>query len=236
MNKAVLIASLALLAGASAVSAQTPIAYWRFPVASPANNWEITFPFNADSKVNSGAARITTNATVWNGQFGGLNATQQGAFQYFGGSTLNALPGDAAGQALAIRGLGTNAAPDTNGKYVQFQFDTTGFNNIQMTWAERGTTAGPTGIAISISTDGTNFTSAGSFVPTNNSNFNLRTVNLSAFPALNNAATAYVRYTFTGYTSSSGGYRFDNVQVIPTPGAVALLGLGGLAAARRRRA
>jgi hypothetical protein len=28
---------------------------------------------------------------------------------------------------------------------------------------------------------------------------------------------------------------FDNVSVIPAPGALALLGLGGLAAARRRR-
>jgi MYXO-CTERM domain-containing protein len=44
---------------------------------------------------------------------------------------------------------------------------------------------------------------------------------------------------FLGSTSFSGepsaGY-FDNVNAVPTPGALALLGLGGLAAGRRRRA
>lgn len=82
--------------------------------------------------------------------------------------------------------------------------------------------------------------------------FNGRSVNLSAIPGADNNANFGFRIVSsfgsgTAYASSSGvAYgaggtsRFDmvtvNGTVIPTPAAAALLGLGGLAAARRRRA
>ncbi|TVQ60595.1 MAG: hypothetical protein EA378_10925 [Phycisphaerales bacterium] len=53
------------------------------------------------------------------------------------------------------------------------------------------------------------------------------------------ADNAIIRIVFDGATGSAGNNRLDNVQItgafIPAPGAFALLGLGGLAAARRRR-
>jgi MYXO-CTERM domain-containing protein len=47
-----------------------------------------------------------------------------------------------------------------------------------------------------------------------------------------------MRVTFTGATSATGNNRMDNFQfnadAIPAPGAVALIGLAGLVARRRR--
>ncbi len=227
--------SAVLLTTAAGFAQPLPIAYWRFPSTVPAlaDNFKITPPILADLQNTAGTAQITTNVATWDGTATPANALLQGSLQYFSGNTLNALSGDTAGSALAIRG---NTSNNSNGKWVQFQFDTTGYYTISMTWAERGTTSGPTSIGIDYSTDGVNYTTFGSFVPTNNSNYNLRTVDLSSVAALQNTPTAFVRFTFSGYTSASGGYRFENVQVLPTPGAMALLGLGGLVAARRRRA
>lgn len=83
--------------------------------------------------------------------------------------------------------------------------------------------------------------------------FNNRSVNLSAIPGVNNnpnfgfrivssfdGGTGYVASNPTGTYAGSGTSRFDMVTVsgtfVPTPGAAALVGLGGLVAARRRRA
>ena len=59
---------------------------------------------------------------------------------------------------------------------------------------------------------------------------------LATLSALDGAATAFLRVTFDGATSSTGNNRLDNIQfnAIPAPGAIALLGLAGLAARRRR--
>jgi hypothetical protein len=63
-------------------------------------------------------------------------------------------------------------------------------------------------------------------------------LSITGTSALDNAATAYVRVTFTGATSSTGNNRLDNIifnaDVVPAPGAVALLGLAGLVIRRRR--
>jgi MYXO-CTERM domain-containing protein len=50
--------------------------------------------------------------------------------------------------------------------------------------------------------------------------------------------TAQVRFRYTDTSSGAWNWywQIDDVTVTPTPGAAALLGLGGLAAARRRRA
>jgi hypothetical protein len=227
--------SAVLLTTAAGFAQPLPIAYWRFPTAVPASgdNFKITPPIPADLKNTAGTAQITTNVATWDGTANPANSLLQGSLQYFSGSTLNALPGDTAGSALSIRG---NTGNDSNGKWVQFQFDTTGYYTISMTWAERGTSTGPTSIGIEYSTDGVIYTTFGTFVPTNNSQYNLRTVDLSSVAALQNTPTAFVRFIFSGFTSAAGGYRFENVQVLPTPGAMALLGLGGLVAGRRRRA
>jgi hypothetical protein len=229
MKLAITAAAVASLVAASAASAQ--IAYWAFPATAPTQNYQISFPLAADQKANAGAAVITTNALTWTGG-APVDSVAQGSFQYFAGSTLNALPGFTAGQGLSLRG---NTNNDSNGKSMTLQFDTTGFSDIVLSYAERVTSTGANSIAFSYSTDGTNFTPFTTVAPTRNSTYSVRTVDFSSVPALNNLAAAYIRMEFTGFSSAAGAVRFDNIQVVPTPGAAALLGLGGLAAFRRRR-
>jgi hypothetical protein len=211
------------------------VAYWRFPAAAPNPNYGITFPLAADAKANTGVAQITTNATVWNGQLTGTNE-EQGAFQFFTGSTINALSGDAAGQGLSMRGL---TSLSSNGKSLTFQFDSTGFADLQLSYAERTTSTGPTAISVSTSTNGVDFTSLGSTLSTaGDGAFALRTIDLTAVDSIENSATAYIRLTFTGFSGNgSGSIRFDNIVVssIPEPASLAALAIGALAGLRRRR-
>lgn len=239
MKLAITAAALSVMAVSSVASAQ--IAYWQFPATAPTQNYAITFPLAADTKANAGAAVITTNASVWNGQTT-TDVIGQGAFQYFGGTTLNAVGAATAGQGLGFRGVTSPvvtppSSPISNGKSMTLQFDTTSFTDIAMSYAERVTGTGPTTIVFAYSTDGTNFTDATTVSLTNrDSIFRVRTVDFSTIAALNNIPAAYIRMTFDGFTSATGAIRFDNIQIVPTPAAAALLGIGGLAAFRRRRA
>ncbi len=219
--------------GSAVASAQQVIAYWRFPTVVPSSsvNFQINFPLAADAQFNPGLAQITTDATIWDGT-PGPPALGQGAFQYFSGSTINAQGADVAGSGLGIRNLTGNLTED---KSITFRFDTTGFQDIIMSYAERTTSTGPTALQISISGDGTNFVPAETLITERDATFRLRTVNLSAFAALNNNPAAYVRLTLDNITGSSGALRIDNVTFIPTPGAAAALGLLALSATRRRR-
>ncbi|MFM1935595.1 MAG: putative adhesin, partial [Planctomycetota bacterium] len=87
------------------------------------------------------------------------------------------------------------------------------------------------------STDGVNFTTFETFTGTNVTSYSVKT--LATLSALDGAATAYLRVTFDGATSSTGNNRLDNMQfnavAIPAPGAIALLGVAGLVGSRRRR-
>lgn len=224
----------AVFVGAAAAQAQQVIAYWRFPSTVPSStvNFQIPFPITADAQFNPGPATITTDGLTWDGT-PSPPATGQGLFQYFTGTDINAQGGDVAGSGLGIRNLAGNVA---EGKSITFRFDATGFQDIIMSYAERTTSTGPQSLLISVSTDGTNFVPAETLTTTRDATFRLRTVDLSAFSSLNNAASAYVRLTMNGFTGTAGALRIDNVTFIPAPGAAAALALFGLAASRRRRA
>lgn len=233
-----LIAVGALLVAAGAAQADV-VAYWAFPATAPTNNWQLTYPFVADAKANAGPATIDTDARKWDGTVGAPTATQQGAMQLFAGTTINVTaPVAAAGQALSMRSLNG----DSNGKSIFITFDNSLYQNLSLTLAERVTGTGPTDVAVSMSTDGVNYTSVTSYLLTDRtSNFYLRTVDLSSADFTDGGGSVTIKLTYTGFaaTSGTGAIRLDNVRVdgtlIPTPGAAALLGLGGLLAARRRR-
>jgi uncharacterized protein (TIGR03382 family) len=234
MNKIAVVSFLAVAAaGVATAHAQQVIAYWRFPTAVPSSsvNFQINFPITADAQFNAGTAEITTDGLTWDGT-PSPPATGQGLFQYFTGTDINAQGGDVAGSGLGIRNLAGNVA---EGKSVTFRFDTTGFQDIIMSYAERTTTTGPQSLLVSVSSDGTNFAPAETLTTVRDATFRLRTVNLSSFTNLNNTGAAYVRITLNGFTGTAGALRLDNVTFIPTPGAAALLGLAGLAGVRRRR-
>jgi hypothetical protein len=230
------LSGLAVLLSAGGVQAvDFSLAYWRFPQTAPSQNFYITWPLAADTKLNSGTAQITTDAPVWDGTTTPVDALHQGAFQYFTGTTIEALNLDPAGQALSMRAL-TGPPYPSEGKSMTFQFDATGYSGIGMVMADRYTSTGPTHVDVSWSTDGTSFTSvpAWGFDTTRDSTFRSHSLDFSSVVALNNCASDYIKLTFTGFSGNSGSARFDNIRFIPEPASLGLLLIGGLLSMRRR--
>jgi hypothetical protein len=226
-------AALAAVAGSAQAAL---VAYWNVnanPIA--ASGTQAATTINAAFAANGGTATLTNNQIVAANY---LWFTPVGASAHGGLNGLIAY-GDVNGNDLGIQ---NGSGGVNNGKFITFRFDNTGFTNLVMTFAGRRTSTGFTSIDVSTSNDGTNFTAAGSVTTTTllSTGYSLQTVNLAGATNINNAANAYVRLTFQGTgTSAAGNVRLDNFQfngdVIPTPGAAALLGLAGLAATRRRR-
>ena len=132
------------------------------------------------------------------------------------------------------------------GDYWQFQTSTLGFEDIQLTLAQRATTTGPTNFSLAFSLDGTTFTTAvaqygvrsdlnfGAWDSSTPNSLTVRNFNLSSYTQLDNASTVYfrVRFNLPGLGGGSGEGRIDDFQVlataVPEPTAVTLLGLATL--------
>lgn len=110
------------------------------------------------------------------------------------------------GKALSLVGQ------DGNGSWIDFHFSMSGYRDLSLSFATRGTNTGfDTGLW-SFSTDGANFTTlTGINTATRNTTFLTRSVDFSPFASLNNAAEVVVRYTLSGATSDSGNNRIDNL-------------------------
>lgn len=228
------IAALAMVVG----SAQADVVgYWSF------NNNQLPgggFGYLADpdvfplaSEVSGASAAISfggglLSETIVNGN----GDTVYTWLQSFGGTTLNAPEGVSGGGSLSIQG-GTEAG--NNGAYFQIGLDMTGLSDLQVTYATRGTGTGFNSQTWSWSTDGVNFTDFSTVSNTNVTSFFV--VDLGVLDTLDGAATAFLRVTFDGATASTGNNRLDNLTLsaVPAPGAIALLGVAGLAGSRRRR-
>lgn len=128
----------------------------------------------------------------------------------FAGTAVNALNADPSGGSIAIEG-GTlvDGVPSNNGAYIQFQFNMTGYQDLVISYATRGTNSGFQSQEWSWSTDGTNFTPFQT-ISGITTTFELKT--LGAISNLNNVATAYIRVTLTGVTTATGNNRLDNIQ------------------------
>ena len=130
-----------------------------------------------------------------------------------GGSTINALNGEAAGQDLATI---NNSA---NGKAIVFHFSTTGFQQVTISMAARRSGQGFDTTAWSYSTDGVNFTHLPgvSTVPSAAATYELKSVDLTGVTAINDQANVYVKCTYDGAQSASASFRIDNVQINAYP-------------------
>ena len=166
----------------------------------------------------------------------------------FAGTTLNATGSmstvTSGSGALAIVGGAASVPAGTfgaNGKSMVFAFSMSGYSNLAVSYAVQRTASGFSTQQWDYSSDGTNWSSAATITGIQASfsggGTNVVT-SLGVASGLNNAATAYMRVTFTGATSATGNNRMDNFQfnatAIPAPGAIALIGLAGLIARRRR--
>jgi hypothetical protein len=178
---------------------QQLIAYWNFNNGANGTPWDSPIP----SSVGNG--EVTAGTWTW----GDITYTDG-----FAGSTQNALFGDPSGASLSLK------SEDMNGNYIQFEFSMTGFENLEISYWTRKTSTGFNNNQWSWSADGADFENFGNPVdPSANASGEVITLTVPA--GLNNAATAFLRYTLDGASSASGNNRIDNLQLNATqPGAV----------------
>jgi hypothetical protein len=186
-----------------------------------------------------------------------------GSTSLVGGTTATFASGDASGGSSDPQ-VGDDSAWNVSNWAAQstgsgtrgaaFFGSTLGFTDIIVTFDQRHSNTVSAFFGVDYTADGgATWTNAAIFQATAGDTwFNNRTVDLSSIAAVENnpnfgfrvvavfAPTGgYVASSPTGTYGTSGTARFDMVTingVIPTPGALALASIGGLLAARRRRA
>jgi MYXO-CTERM domain-containing protein len=139
------------------------------------------------------------------------------------------------------------------GDYYQISVSTTGFSDISLVWDQTRSSTGPSSFRVDMSTDGTNFSTilasysviqaglAGTSTlawSAANGVQSAFTTTVASIAGADNQATLIFRFVNLSTVAAGGTNRIDNIVVssapIPAPGAIALLGLAGLAARRRR--
>jgi hypothetical protein len=138
------------------------------------------------------------------------------------------------GSIFSFSGNGWNV-----GDYFQFQVNTLGYANIQVSYDQVSSGTGPSSFSLEYSTDGVNFTDANDYTVSTSISWNSSTVktgtsytnNLSAATALDNASVVYFRLLNNSTVGSGGTDRVDNfvVSAVPEPSAMIMATLGGLA-------
>ena len=140
------------------------------------------------------------------------------------------------------------------GDYYQITLSTLGYGNVSLSWDQTRSSTGPSSFRVDVSTDGTNFSTilasysviqaglAGSGTlawSTSAANYQSAfTTTLASIAGADDAASLTFRFVNLSTVAAGGTNRIDNIivsgDVVPAPGAIALLGLAGLAARRRR--
>jgi len=225
------IVSVAVLAIASSASA-TLVCGWTITTAFP-----------------TGTGNVPTGVTY------GVGAGDQGALT--SGSSLDSVHALAAATYTSPAGNGSQYSFSSNnwsiGDYYQAKFSTLGFTDaITLTWDQARSATGPAAFEVVFSTDGgTNWNTAlasytvlqsgGGGAPGtwSSTTYNPLYTNTLAIAGIENLSEVLVRFRATGAAGgATGSNRIDNVKVysgaVPTPGALALLGIAGLVGRRRR--
>lgn len=173
----------------------------------------------ANLGVNAASANLYANGTN-----GSSAWTLSSELDQFGGINTNdpRTPPDASNTLSAV-----NPSGNTNGKAWVLKLPTTGYQDINLSYATRGTAAGFTTQTWAYSTNGTSFTNIATITGRNVKSWSLQTVDLSGVAALNNATNIYLKVTFTGASGNGGNNRLDNILVKGNELAVAPVVTGG---------
>jgi len=167
------------------------------------------------------------------------------------GSMLSGTHSSASTAWSSPAGNGSTYALSSNawnvGDYYQISLATTGYSDVRVYWDQTRSSTGPAGFETVLSVDGgSTFSSLGTYT-VNQVSWNATTpVTTSSFgsvaTAADNQASVIIRFKVVtaGTSTTTGTNRIDNIAVsgvvvpVPSPGAIALVGLAGLVARRRR--
>lgn len=171
----------------------TSLHYWDFNAGNTGTaNAQWTSPVAATSTIGSGSLSHDITLT-----------------EAFGGSTI-----DAAGYTSTSGSSFSPLSNANNGKSIILTVPTSGYQNIILTYATRGTSTGFTTHTIDYSTDGTSFTNFTNITGRTSTTFSLQTVDFTSITAANNNPNFKIRITLSGATNASGNNRFDNFRVV----------------------
>jgi hypothetical protein len=167
----------------------------------------------------------------------GTNGTYANV-QSFAGTTDNDLAGVGAGGSFSFVGNQSNGAKSV------FSVPTIGYEDITVSWSQRGTATGYSSRVFEYSVDGgTSWVDIGAYAGSSGAlgaTFTTVSLDLSAITDLDNNPDAMFRITYDGATNNSGNNRWDNFYVqgtatIPEPTTLGLaLASLGLLLARRK--
>jgi MYXO-CTERM domain-containing protein len=227
MTKQMFIASAVALAASSAASAAI-VAGWTMTTAVPAATTGSNYVYGA---ADNGDATAGTSLS---------------AFHALAATTWSSPSGNGSSFSLSSNNWSV-------GDYYQIAVSTTGYSDIYLAWDQTRSSTGPSSFRVDMSTDGTNFTTilanytiiqagltgtgtlAWSIANGVQSAF---TTTIASISGADNQANLVFRFVNLSTVATGGTNRIDNIVVssgpIPAPGAIALLGLAGLASRRRR--
>ena len=195
------------------------------------------------------AATTGTNYTYGAADLGALTSgTSLSGFHTASATTWSSPTGNGGTYSLSSNNWAT-------GDYYQVSMATTGYSDISVSWDQTRSGTGPGSFSLSMSTDGgANFTTLlasytvvqAGFAGNGTTSWNA-TTNQTGFTTTSiigisaaNKGNILLRFNSLSTTAAAGTNRVDNISVtgavipVPTPGAVALVGLAGLVARRRR--
>jgi len=178
-----------------AIPISNALYYWNFNTNPPTSPATWTPPLISD--IGSGQISYNFDSTT-----------------SFGGSTLNGETGEVTGGSL-VPVAGTDLV--NNGKYFEMTVPTTGYENIILSYATRGTGTGFSTQEVQYSLDGTNFTTLTTFTGTNVTAWSVRIADLTEVAGVANNANFKIRILVDGASSATGNNRFDNIKVNGDP-------------------
>lgn len=227
MTKQMLLASAVVLAVSASASAAI-VASWSIPTAIPAATTGTNYVYGA---ADAGDAAAGTSLS---------------AFHALAATTWSSPSGNGSQFSLSSNNWSV-------GDYYQIAVSTNGYSDIYLAWDQTRSSTGPSSFRVDMSTDGTNFTTilasysviqaglAGTNTlawSTANGVQSAFTTTIASIAGADSQASLIFRFVNLSTVAIGGTNRIDNIIVsgdaVPAPGALALLGLAGLAARRRR--